>query len=294
MHFRTFLCLGLTVLYVVTPSSAVSARARLARDRLRKYAAHPEYGVPEHEIAAVARKRALSPRQDAVDPHDLVARLIQDNQDIWQQLLHNPFIEAMMTAQPGNETVTAGYQWYEVQDYWYCIRLLAFDVERSFTAQSLAELNSSLSDVASDGAYALSSIQVTTSPPPAGLGLNESVVLNAPATAALNQYTDFQFVAAKDYNWVVSLAAQIPCIQSYYYIAEGLLSTSFSNDTLWYEQWVLPNLDYSYLEPQIDFFIANYDYWKDYYEDITLMFRKATLSEYNLWQVAFQPGNLKG
>ena len=22
-------------------------------------------------------------------------------------------------------------------------------------------------------------------------------------------------------------------------------------DTLWYDQWVLPNLDYSYLEPQI-------------------------------------------
>lgn len=42
----------------------------------------------------------------------------------------------------------------------------------------------------------------------------------------------------------------------------------------------------------IDFFIANYDYWKDYYEDITLMFRKATLSEYNLWLTAFHPGNL--
>ncbi|KAH9930906.1 uncharacterized protein B0H18DRAFT_118441 [Fomitopsis serialis] len=250
MHFLALLFLGVLALYAAVPSLAVSARARIAHDRLRKYAAHPDYGVPQHKIDAVARKRALSPRQDAADPRDLVARLIQDNQDIWQQLLSNPFIEAMKTAAPGNESITAGYQWYEV-DYWYCIRLLAFDVERSFSAQSLAELNSSLSDVANDGAYALSSVQVTTAPPPAGLGLSESVVLSAAPTAALNQYTDFQFVAAKDYNWVVSLAAQIPCIQSYYYIAEGLVNTSFSDDTLWYEQWVLPNLDYSYLQPQI-------------------------------------------
>ena len=41
-----------------------------------------------------------------------------------------------------------------------------------------------------------------------------------------------------------------------------------------------------------DFFIANYDFWKDLYEDITLMFRKATLSEYNLWQASFSPGNV--
>lgn len=46
--------------------------------------------------------------------HDLVARLIEDNQDIWQLLLHNPFVEAMRTEGPGNETVTEGYKWYEV------------------------------------------------------------------------------------------------------------------------------------------------------------------------------------
>ena len=46
--------------------------------------------------------------------HDLVARLIEDNQDIWQQLLHNPFVEAMKTQGPGNATVTEGYKWYEV------------------------------------------------------------------------------------------------------------------------------------------------------------------------------------
>ncbi|EPT00089.1 hypothetical protein FOMPIDRAFT_1081943, partial [Fomitopsis schrenkii] len=128
---------------------------------------------------------------------DLVARLIEDNQDIWQQLLLNPFVEAMKTEGPDNETVTAGYKWYEVQDYWYCIRQVAIDIERAYSAQSLAELNNSLSDIASDSAYAFASIQVTTSPLPEGLGLNESAVLNAPATAALNQYTDFQLVVAK-------------------------------------------------------------------------------------------------
>ena len=45
---------------------------------------------------------------------DLVARLIEDNQDIWQQLLHNPFVEAMKTEGANNETITAGYKWYEV------------------------------------------------------------------------------------------------------------------------------------------------------------------------------------
>lgn len=99
------------------------------------------------------------------------------------------------------------------QDYWYCIRQVAIDIERAYSAQSLAELNNSLSDIASDSAYAFASIQVTTSPLPEGLGLNESAVLNAPATAALNQYTDFQLVVAKDYNWVVALAATIPCVQ---------------------------------------------------------------------------------
>lgn len=50
----------------------------------------------------------------AIASHDLVARLIEDNQDIWQQLLHNPFVEAMRTESPSNETVTEGYKWYEV------------------------------------------------------------------------------------------------------------------------------------------------------------------------------------
>lgn len=113
-------------------------------------------------------------------------------------------------------------------------------------------------------------------------------MLNAPATAALNQYTDFQFVVAKDYSWVVALAATIPCVQvcdsqlefltifqwrirspttisrknsltrplSRVSIAWTTRTASHHSwiaviDTLWYDQWVLPNLDYSYLEPQI-------------------------------------------
>ncbi|KAI0736667.1 hypothetical protein C8Q72DRAFT_791053 [Fomitopsis betulina] len=287
MHFSSFLLFTASALCVARPTWAISYRARIAHDRIRKYVEDPDYGVTKRVIDDVTRERALSPRQDTVDPRDLVARLIADNQDIWQQLLLT-----MKTEGPDNETVTTGYKWYEVQDYWYCIRQVAIDIERAYSAQSLSELNISLSEIASDSAYALASIQVTTSPLPEGLGLNESVVLNAPPTAALNQYTDFQLVVAKDYNWVVSLAATIPCVQSYYYIAQELVNTSSFTDTLWYEQWVQPNLDYSYLEPQINFFIANYDYWKDYYQDITLMFRKATLSEYNLWLSAFHPGNL--
>ena len=69
MHLRSLLLLIASTLCVATPVLAVSYRARIAQDRMRKYAAHPDFGVTEKAIDDVARKRALSPRQDAVDPY---------------------------------------------------------------------------------------------------------------------------------------------------------------------------------------------------------------------------------
>ena len=69
MYFRHLVLLIASTLCIATPALAISYRARIAHDRIRKYAAHPDYGVPEHVIDEVARKRAISPRQDAADPY---------------------------------------------------------------------------------------------------------------------------------------------------------------------------------------------------------------------------------
>lgn len=69
MHFSSFLLFTASALCVARPTWAISYRARIAHDRIRKYVEDPDYGVTKRVIDDVTRERALSPRQDTVDPY---------------------------------------------------------------------------------------------------------------------------------------------------------------------------------------------------------------------------------
>jgi hypothetical protein len=48
------------------------------------------------------------------ETRDLIARLIQDEQTVWQSLLNNKFGQEMKTASSDNVEVAKGLKWYMI------------------------------------------------------------------------------------------------------------------------------------------------------------------------------------
>ena len=87
-------------------------------------------------------------------------------------------------------------------------------------------------------------------------------------------------------------------------------SSSRHSDTLWYNLWAVENAKYedstirqkgkaltigdlykAYAFPA-EFFIQNFDAWKDHYAEATKIFRRACQGEIDLWGTALNPGDL--
>ncbi|CCM00634.1 uncharacterized protein FIBRA_02671 [Fibroporia radiculosa] len=275
-----------------------SARIRGAFHELNKYAAHPAYGVPLEQVksALEAQKGAppkSTPRQAPAE-NDLVGRLLQDNQDIWDQLCNHTFphnvMGTMKTTDPGYKNAVAGFAWYMVQDFKYCTREMVFQIERATKSTSTDEFTATTAKVKNYCGYVDDSLALCVAAPPAGLGLNDKQVLQADSTDALNYYTDFQLITAKDNNWALGLVAMIPCVQSYWTIANSLKNNP-DVDRIWYNLWIAPNSDYanSGIPGQIAFFEQNYVEWKDHYEEAKEIFRQACMGEINLWGITANP-----
>ncbi|PCH36774.1 heme oxygenase-like protein [Wolfiporia cocos MD-104 SS10] len=281
-----------TSLISIPKSRAFPARARMAFDALNRFAAHPKYGASVEQIKAGVRARAARPK-DEVDSRDLVAYLIQDNQDLWQQLLNTPFCKKMGEAAADDEQVLKGFKWYMVQDFLYCIKLMIFETDRSSRATTSAVFDISADRIAGDASYAKDLLQTCIQAQPEGLAIDEYKVLQASPTKAMSSYTDFQITTAQDASWVLALVAMIPCIQSYYKIAADLKDNSKHKDTIWYKLWVEENAKYEdSTVHQKQFFAENFDAWKDHYDEATRIFRRACQGEIDLWAVAENPGDV--
>ncbi|THG96145.1 hypothetical protein EW026_g5639 [Hermanssonia centrifuga] len=199
----------------------------------------------------------------------------------------------MREAAANDEQVLKGFKWYMVQDFLYCIRLMVYHTNRASNATNTADFDTSVGKVSSGADYAKDMLTTCTVPPPNGLGIVDSKVLQATPTEALTSYTDFQINTAIDATWVLALVALVPCIQSYYEIAVDLKDNSVHKDTIWYNLWAVENAQYEQSTiNQKEFFIQNFDAWKDHYAEATRIFRRAVQGEIDLWATAEDPGDV--
>lgn len=228
---------------------------------------------------------------DDIPEEDLVNRLIRDNYDIWNRLLHNQFVEDMRIATADNIPVLDGFKWYMIQDFFYCVQLIAYNADRAAKASNptiYERLTKTLNNTLTQ--WAPNALKTCTDADK--LNIPDTVVFSAKREEATEKYTKFISDTAEDENWVVSLLAQVPGIQSYYAIARDLQENSVDDTTAWYKIWVVENAKHrkSTVE-QINFFKTNYASWKDIpYEKLSRIFRQACQCEIDLWSVALHSG----
>ncbi|KAF9785115.1 hypothetical protein BJ322DRAFT_809345 [Thelephora terrestris] len=222
---------------------------------------------------------------------DLVARLICDNQDLWKRMLNNPFCKKMKRASKDDQAFSEGFERYMIQDFHYSLKLITFETARACKALDSAEFDVSLKRIKGKTDYASVLLNTCVSQSPSGLGVEMSTVLGACESDALKSYTDFQISTAYSNDWVVSLVAMVPCIQSYFQIAMDLRDSSAHKDTAWYNLWVLENAKYeSSILKQRSFFMENSDRWKDQYEKANEIFRKSCQGEIDFWEAVLNSG----
>ncbi|KAF9785117.1 hypothetical protein BJ322DRAFT_809347 [Thelephora terrestris] len=227
---------------------------------------------------------------DTFHGNDLVTRLLDDNEDLWNRLLNNPFCMKMKEASKDDDAVLEGFKQYMIQDFLYCKKLTEYETARKSKALNQAEVEVSEKRIKKTAGYASAVFNACTNQSPGGLGIEGSVVRGACESDALKSHTDFQISTANSNDWVVSLVAMIPCIQSYYQIAMDLKDSSTHKDTVWYNLWVLENLKYGdSTDRQRKFFIDNVDRWNGQYETVNDIFRKACQGEMDFWATALRP-----
>ncbi|KAF8798286.1 hypothetical protein BYT27DRAFT_6901084 [Phlegmacium glaucopus] len=245
-----------------------SGRFLLAVHAINYHAFDPDYGVSQTEDE------------------------IEHENEIWKKLLDNQFCKDMKDAASDNVQVTKGFKWYMIQDFLYCGKLMVFDTDRSTTAPDKKTYKKLSEQIQTNAQYAITLLDTCADE----LKIKESLVLHAKREFETEQYTDYTINVAENFDWVTSLVAMIPCIQSYYAIATYLKDNSVHKDTIWYKYWAEPNSNEAarqYTEVQKTFFVANYDAWKDIsYGQLRRIFAEACQREIDLWAVGNQPGTV--
>jgi thiaminase len=219
---------------------------------------------------------------------DLVAKLIEENQDVWKELINNKFCRAMKESTRGDHHVLRGFEWYMMQDYYYVASLIEYEAARVPKAQTANDLQTMIQRVSDTAKYTDHFFKAVTAAQPQGMGISTSTLLSTNLCEVLKKYIDLIIKAAEDENEVLSMVAMIVSLQSYYALASDLYKYSDHHDTLWYKFWAEDNfgLGKSCLQQQ-KFFIDNYRFWKDDMEKITKVFRETCKLELELWEEAW-------
>jgi len=282
--------------HVSTNPVSRSGRFRLAIDDMEYYSTHPAYGASQNKIEKTPRDAIDSsdPHILAPDPTNLIARLKEDESVIWQSLLNNTFCNKMKTTRTTDSTyqnVVKGFKWYMVQDFLYCARVMLYDTERSTKAPDEATYETLNGRIRSNATYGLAILKTCIH----SLGISESNVLQARREDATKKYVDFIVDIAERYDWIVSLLAIVPCIQSYYQIAVNIeVYPSVDINTIWYKYWVEENVKYGdSVERQIQFFRTHAAVWQKIdYSRLREIFREGCQREIELWSVGLNPGKV--
>ncbi|KAF9778197.1 hypothetical protein BJ322DRAFT_503076 [Thelephora terrestris] len=259
---------------------------------------------------AVANSTPGAPSEiSEVPPHkrDLVAKLIEENQDVWKELINNKFCRAMKESTRGDHHVLRGFEWYMMQDYYYVASLIEYEAARVPKAQTANDVQTMIQRVSDTAKYTDHFFKAVTAAQPQGMGISTSTLLSTNLCEVLKKYIDLIIKAAEDENEVLSMVAMIVSLQSYYALASDLYKYSDHHDTLWYKFWAEDNfgLGKSCLQQQSgcphsvilwrflmtpllsEFFIDNYRFWKDDMEKITKVFRETCKLELELWEEAW-------
>ncbi|KDQ09661.1 hypothetical protein BOTBODRAFT_523355 [Botryobasidium botryosum FD-172 SS1] len=178
-----------------------------------------------------------------------VAFLIESCSDSFQKMLNNKFCHDMAAANTDREieNVLKGFKWYMVQDYFYCEELMRVDAARASNAPTSADVLEGAKHVSKSYEYAQSQLDLCEK----SMGIPKDKALAAERDKATKSYVQFEVSTAQDLDWISSKIATIPCIQGYYKIAKKMERESKKKDTVWYQNWVVPNSDWSYCESQI-------------------------------------------
>ncbi|KAI0297736.1 hypothetical protein BC826DRAFT_1001042 [Russula brevipes] len=282
--------------HVSTNPVSRSGRFRLAIDDMEFYSTHPAFGASQNKSEKTPRDAIDSsiPTSSRTQRRNLIARLKADESVIWQSLLDNTFCNKMKTTRTTDSTyqdVVKGFKWYMVQDFLYLARVMLYDTERSTGAPDEATYEALNRRIGSNAAYSLAILKTCIH----SLGISESNVLHAKREDATKKYIDFIVDIAERYDWVVSLLAIVPCIQSYYQIAVNIEAyPSVDKNTIWYKYWVEENVKYgASVERQIQFFRTHAAVWqKIEYSKLREIFREGCQREIELWSVGLNPGKV--
>jgi len=272
--------------HVSTDLVAHSGRFRLAINELNYHFARLAPGVSQDKAESTPQDAGQYSDHRLFDDDDLVAKLITDENVIWKQLLANAFCTKMKTEKKG--VLDSAFKTYMIQDFLFCGRVLLYHTERSLKAPNQAEYKNLTGKISSNADYSYSLLETCTG----NLGLQDTTVLQTAPAKATTDYKDFVVEVAENvnYDWVVTLVAMVPCIQSYYQLAVDIRDYQPTPDktTLWYVNWVEPNVQYeSSIKKQIQFFKDHAAEWKKAtYTDLRKIFRDACQREIDLWAVA--------
>jgi len=227
------------------------------------------------------------------EERDLVAKLIEKNQDVWTPLLNNDFCKAMKEASNIDLGVMKGFEWYMKQDYFYVANLIKLEESNLSSARTAEDLGAVLEQLLGAVKFTGDFFATLTVEQPHGLDISASVVLDTTASEVLEEYINSINSAAGDANRILAYVVVIACYQSYYIIAADLYRYSIHKNTPWYKFWAEANYGYgdSCLRQQ-NFFIDNYGHWIGHEKEITELFRKTCQLELGLWNEALKHSQL--
>ncbi|KAF7361397.1 Heme oxygenase-like protein [Mycena sanguinolenta] len=265
-------------------SGDIAARFQHGMEEINHYAIDNRYGAPlskiEEELRELIERPVAIPHED-----DLVARLINDpiSSRAWRSLITNKFCDRMNTAPASDPQMKAGFRRYMIQDFFYLRRLSTFNAERAVTAQDIKTYTDLADRIRRGVGYALDQLSVLTSQ----LGVPASVVFQTPLAAVTARYLEFLIEEVKKRNWVLSLVALAPCIQSYFTIADNVAKAgTVDKNSDWYKLFVSQHkaFEQSALK-QRALLKANAKLWAPYYPVARIMFITACGFEQLFWNL---------
>ncbi|KAF9778196.1 hypothetical protein BJ322DRAFT_503013 [Thelephora terrestris] len=258
------------------PTPAVSGRFRHVVGELDRAVANSTTEVPSEQWEVPLHKR------------DLVAKLIEENKDLWKELINNKFCRAMKESTRVDHHVLRGFEWYMMQEYYFVANQVEYEAARVPKAKTASDVQRTIKRVSNTAKYTDHFFKAITGAHPHGMGISSSTLLSTKLCPVMKKYIDLIDKAAEEESEVFSMVVMIAGLQSYYAIASDLYKYSEHRDTLWYKFWAEENfgLGSSCLQQQ-KFFIDNYKHWKDDMGKITKLFRETCEYELELWEEAW-------
>lgn len=209
---------------VSTGRSHPSGRFRAAVDRINRFANDPNCGGSIEDISALVSGDAVNAVGAHDDPKDLVALLIKNNPEIWNDLLNNPFCMKMKTAKKGDQKMEEGFKRYMIQDFFYIANQMVFDTERVNKVKDAKQYNDAIDEVINHAEDAKGNLEFYNT----DLKISSKDIFSVDKTKALMAYLKADKEVAENYRWnyIETLVFMIPCIKGWYDITKKLKDTS--------------------------------------------------------------------